>query len=391
MDIINVKIYTANEEFQIIENGFCRIIDDKITDVSDMSRYIRNNDSEVIDAEGAMLFPGFIDAHSHVGMWEDAISFEGDDGNEMTNPSTPQLRAIDAINSFDKCFIEALEAGITTVITGPGSANPVAGQMAAVKTYETRIDKAIIKAPVAIKFALGENPKRVYNSKDQTPMTRMASASIIREQLIKAKQYKEELDDSKQNPEHHKPPKYDFKCEALIPLLKGEIEAHIHAHRSDDIYTAIRLAKEFDLKFTVIHCTEGHLIADELVNDGVKAVIGPTLTDRSKPELKNLTTSAAGILEKAGVRFAICTDHPVIPIQYLPLCAGLAVREGMSYDNAIKAITSEPAKICRIYDKVGSIEKGKTADLALFDCDPLSNYAKPKAVIAGGKCIYNKI
>lgn len=263
--------------------------------------------------------------------------------------------------------------------------------MAAVKTYETRIDKAIIKAPVAIKFALGENPKRVYNSKDQTPMTRMASASIIREQLIKAKQYKEELDDSKQNPEHHKPPKYDFKCEALIPLLKGEIEAHIHAHRSDDIYTAIRLAKEFDLKFTVIHCTEGHLIADELVNDGVKAVIGPTLTDRSKPELKNLTTSAAGILEKAGVRFAICTDHPVIPIQYLPLCAGLAVREGMSYDNAIKAITSEPAKICRIYDKVGSIEKGKTADLALFDCDPLSNYAKPKAVIAGGKCIYNKI
>ena len=234
---------------------------------------------------------------------------------------------------MENCFREALEGGVTTVVTGPGSANPISGQLAAIKTYGNCIDRMIVKAPLAIKMALGENPKSVYHDKSQTPVTRMATAALIREQLYKAKQY---LEDKKRalEDEDSTPPEHDLKCEALIPALKKEIQVHFHAHRADDIFTAIRLAKEFDLDYVIVHGTEGHLIVDELKEEQVRILSGPFLSDRSKPELKNLTPSCPGILMKHGIQTAIITDHPVIPLQYLTLAAGLAVREGADYDAA---------------------------------------------------------
>ena len=384
MLIINAKIYTMAGS--VVDNGWVQVNGGEIADVGNMDQPPESSSQTIIDAKGKWLFPGFVDAHTHLGMWEDGLGFEGDDGNEDTDPSTPQLRAVDAINPMDYCFTEALEAGITTVITGPGSANAIGGQMAAIKTMGKRIDDMIVKAPVAMKFALGENPKTSYHGKSQSPVTRMATASIIREQLNKAKRYEEELQAAAKDPELEEP-EYDAKCEALIPLFRKEIKAHFHAHRCDDIFTAIRIAKEFDLEYVIVHGTQGHKATDVLVKEEVDVLAGPVLCDRSKPELKDLTPANPGILDRAGIRTAVVTDHPVIPIQYLPLCAGLAVREGMDWESAIRGITIVPAQICGIDRQVGSIEPGKDADLVLFDGDPLTFKAKPSLVICNGQIV----
>lgn len=341
----------------------------------------------ILDAEGAGVYPGFVDAHTHLGMWEDALTFEGDDGNEETDPVTPQLRAIDAVNPMDRCFSEAAAAGVTCVVTGPGSANPIGGQLAAIKTYGRRIDDMIVRAPVAIKMALGENPKTVYHGKNEAPSTRMATAALIREQLAKAKRYLADLEKAEQDSEID-PPDYDAKCEALLPALRRETEVHFHAHRADDMYTAIRIAKEFGLDYVIVHGTEGHLIADDLREENARVLSGPFFTDRCKPELKNQTPACPGILASHGILTAIVTDHPVIPVQYLPVCAALAVREGMDHEEALRAITVNPAKICGIDSRVGSIEPGKDADLVLFRGDPLSLTAKPEAVVTGGRVLF---
>ena len=383
MLIIHADIYTMAGN--TIKNGWIRTQGGIIKDLGS-STVEPQTGEDVLDVQGAGVYPGFIDAHTHLGMYEDGLSFEGDDGNEETDPITPQLRAIDAINPIDRCFSEALAAGVTTVVTGPGSANPIGGQLAAIKTYGTCIDEMIVKAPVAIKMALGENPKLVYHGKNQAPTTRMATASLIREELFKAKRYMEDLQRAKDD-EDFDAPEFDMKSEALLPALTGEVEVHFHAHRIDDIDTAIRISNEFHLNYVIIHGTEGHLIAGRLVKEGTRVFSGPFLCDRSKPELKNLTPTSPGILANAGVLTAIVTDHPVIPLQYLPTCAGLAVREGMKYEDALKAITINPAKICGIDDKVGSIEVGKDADLVVFDTNPLEMTSKPKYVIASGKII----
>ncbi|MDD4699490.1 MAG: amidohydrolase [Oscillospiraceae bacterium] len=385
MYITNAKIFTMGEQ-GIIDNGYVLFQHGVIIDLGKMSEFNPVDTQEIVDAKGNCVFPGFIDAHTHLGMWEDSLDFEGNDGNEQTSPSMPHLRAIDAINPVDKCFVEALDAGITTVVTGPGSANPIGGQMVAMKTFGRRIDDMIIKSPIGIKFALGENPKRVYNEKDQTPMTRMGTVSIIREQLYKAKEYLKLLDDQLTHDDADEV-EYDIKCESLIPLLKNEIKAHFHAHRADDIFTAIRIAKEFSLDYTIVHCTDGASIADVLAKEGAEVLCGPLICERSKPELKTLSPKTPGLLGAGGMTVAIITDHPVIPVQYLPLSAGLAVREGMDYYEAIKAITINPAKICGIEDRVGSVEIGKDADFAVFDGDPLSVYSVPKAVFLGGKLV----
>lgn len=385
MDIINAKIFTMDDENTVIESGYIKIENDKITEIGAMSDYISSG-AEVIDAKGANAYPGFVDGHTHLGMFEDGLCFEGDDGNESTEPITPQLRAIDAVNPFDRCFAEALEGGVTTVLTGPGSANPIAGQIAAIKTYGKRIDKMIVMAPAAMKFALGENPKGVYNDKGQMPVTRMATAALIREALHKAKHYMEDKAKTKSDEELDEP-EYDAKYEALIPLLERKIPAHFHAHRADDIFTAIRIAKEFNLDLVLVHATEGYMILDELKEENIPVLAGPYMTDRSKPELKNLSRAATGIMSSNGIETAIITDHPETPIQFLPLSAAVAVREGMNEYDAIRAITSAAAKICKIYDRVGSIESGKDADIVLFDGSPLDIMRKPKAVIAGGKLI----
>lgn len=381
--IINAKILTMDKNDRKIDSGYILIEESRIKSIGDtMDLNIDDySEYEVIDAEGRLLTPGLVDAHSHLGMWEDGLNFEGDDGNEDSEPCTPHLRAIDAINPMENAFSEALSAGITTVVTGPGSANPIGGQIAAIKTYGKRIDDMIIKSPVAIKTAFGENPKSTYSSKSQSPVTRMATASLIRESLLKAREYADKLEKYNLAPDEEDKPEYDIKCEALLPVLKKEIPIHAHAHRADDIFTAIRIAKEFDINLVIVHCTEGHLIADELKRDGYPLLLGPILTDRSKAELKNQSETTPKILSDAGLDIAIITDHPETPEKFLTLCGAVAVKYGMDEYAALKAITSAPAKICGIFDRVGSIECGKDADIVIWDGDPFSVTSKPYSVI----------
>ncbi|MCX8131352.1 MAG: amidohydrolase [Clostridia bacterium] len=344
----------------------------------------------VVDAEGGYVLPGFIDAHCHIGIWEDSVGFEGDDGNESTDPITPQLRAIDGVYHADRAFTEAREGGVTTVVTGPGSANVIGGQFAALKTYGRRIEEMILKEPVAMKVAFGENPKTVYNEKRQMPMTRMATAALLRENLMKAKEYKEQIEKYEDNSEENEKPDYDMKLDALMRVIKKEIPLKAHAHRADDILTAIRIAKEFDVNITIEHCTEGYLIQDILKEEGISAIVGPLLTDRSKIELKNQSIKAPGILSKAGIKLAIMTDHPCIPVQYLGLCAAMAVKEGMDEEYALKAITINAAEITGIADRVGSLEVGKDADMVIFSGHPFELKSRVISTIINGNVVYQK-
>lgn len=380
MLIINAEIMTMSDRLGVIKNGYIEIKDKKIASIGNMAD-APEADVEVIDAGGRLVTPGLVDAHSHIGMWEDGLTFEGDDGNEDTEPITPHLRAIDGINPLDAAFSEALNAGITTVVTGPGSANPIGGQAAALKTRGRRVDDMIIKAPVGMKIALGENPKTTYNDKSRSPVTRMATASLIREALREALDYKTALEKYGADPENEDKPDFDIKSEALLPVLRREIPLHAHAHRADDIFTAIRIAREFDLDLILVHCTEGHLIADELAREGFPVLSGPILTDRSKPELKNQTEASAGMMERADIDVSIITDHPETPEKFLPLCAAVAAKYGMSKDGALRAITINPARACGIDDRVGSLEPGKDGDLVIWDGDPLSIEGSPYKVI----------
>ncbi len=390
--IYNGKIMTmADVDY---ENGYILCDKDKIIAVGhDVTEVEAGLSSDVIkiDAKGGYVLPGLIDAHSHIGMWEDAVGFEGDDGNESTDPVTPQLRAIDAIYHADRAFVEAYESGVTSVVTGPGSANVIGGQFAALKTFGRCVDEMIIKHPVAMKIAFGENPKTVYNEKHQSPMTRMATAAILRENLFKAREYKELWEEYRKNTEELDKPEFDFKLESLVKVLNKEIPLKAHAHRADDIVTAMRIAKEFDLNITLDHCTEGYLIKDLLLESGLPVIVGPMLTDRSKPELRNQNLMNPGILSKQGIKLAIMTDHPCVPVQHLCLCASIAVREGMEPREALKAITINAAEIVGISDRVGSIEKGKDADIIIYDGDPFELKTKVQKTIINGAVIYERI
>lgn len=358
--IKNAKIVTmAGDSY---ENG-CILFDDKILYVGDFKELEAD---KVIDVNGNYVLPGLIDAHCHVGMFEDSIGFEGDDGNEDSDPVMPHLRAIDGINPFDRGFLEARNAGITTVVTGPGSANPVGGQFAAVKTFGICVDDMIVKAPVAMKMALGENPKSVYNEKEEMPLTRMGTAALIRELLIKSRDYMERMDAYNENDEDNEKPEFDIKLDAMLPVLRREIPVKIHAHRADDICTAIRIGREFNIDVTIEHCSDGDAVAPVLEREGLPVMLGPTLSDRSKIELKNLTFGTYKNLSDRGISVAIITDHPEITIENLPLCAVMAVKHGMDEMKAIQGITITAAENCRIADRVGSLEVGKDADIAVF-------------------------
>lgn len=337
----------------------------------------------VIDASGKNVYPGFIDAHCHLGMIEEAIGFEGNDSNEATDPITPQLRAIDGFNPMDRAVEEAKNAGITAVATGPGSANVIGGQFAVLKTCGKRVDNMIVKAPLAMKIAFGENPKRVYNSKQRSPMTRMATAALLRQTLTEAKNYMHKKEKDPETP-------VDFKLEPLIPVLKREIPLKAHAHRADDIFTALRIAKEFNVRITLDHCTEGHLIAQELAGDNVKAIVGPSFGSRSKFELTNKTFDTPKALYEAGIPFAIMTDHPVIPCQYLPLCAALSHKAGLPAIEALKAITIRAAEILELDDRMGSLETGKDANIAIYEGDPMEDMtAHCVMTLIDGQIVYN--
>ena len=388
MLIYNAKIYTMSD-MGVIDNGFILVENGKISRVGKMTELSTPPSREDFNAFGMNVYPGFIDVHTHLGMWEDGLGFEGADGNEITDPSTPQLRAIDGVNPGDYCFLEGARAGVTSILTGVGSANPVGGEFIAMKTYGSRrIDKRIIRSPAAIKFALGENPKKCYNDRDETPTTRTATAAVIREQLYKTRRYMQDIVDYESSlgtENEGTMPDYDIKCEALMPLLKGKVKAHFHCHRADDIFTAVRLAKEFEIKCVLIHATEGGLIADELGEDGFPCVVGPIIADRCKPELSRQSIENAARLHKAGIEVAICTDHPENPIQYLPLAAGVCIKGGLDKETALAAITIGAAKIAGIEDRVGSIEAGKDADIAVLDGEFYDVLTTAKLVLVDGE------
>ena len=337
---------------------------------------------EIIDASGKNVFPGFIDAHSHLGMQESSIGFEGNDTNEMTDILTPHLRGIDGINPMDITFKEAALAGVTTVGTGPGSANVVGGTFCAIKTVGHRVDDMLISDCVAMKCAFGENPKRCY--KDKNNFSRMSTAAKLRELLIKTKEY----DEKKQAAQGDvtKMPKWDMKLEAMIPVIHREIPLKAHAHQANDIFTAIRIAKEFNVRMTLEHVTDGALIAEELAQEkDFMLAVGPSLHSRSKFECKNLDFEAPAALSNAGIPISIITDAPVVPEQYLAMCAGLAVNAGMKPIEALKAITIHPAKHLGIEHRVGSIEKGKDADLVLVEGSPFEILDSVSMVFVNGE------
>ena len=340
-------------------------------------------DAQVIDAGGRLVTPGCIDAHCHIGLDNEACGWEGKDYNEIVDPITPQMRAIDSINPLDESLPNALRGGVTSACAGPGSANVVGGTFTSIKLAGKRVDKMIIKDPVAMKCAFGENPKRCYGQNGKkAPMTRMGTAALLRELLFKTRRYMEDKAAGKN-------PGFDMKLESMIPVLEGKIPLKAHAHRADDILTSIRIAKEFGVRITLDHCTDGALIADELAEEGNWAFIGPSLGSKSKIELMNKSFTTPAVLHKAGVKICIITDAPVIPLQYLPMCAGLAVNAGLDMEEAWKAITISPATAIGIADRVGSLEPGKDADVVIWTADPLTTVGgEAWKTIVDGKIVY---
>ena len=369
-DMVNKEPYKADI---LIEDGIIKAIGTDLT-----------ADGEVYDAEGYDVYPGFIDAHAHLGLDGYGIGFEGADYNEMNDVCTPQLRAIDSFNPLDPTVKMAAQAGVTTVATGQGSSNAIGGTWIAVKTTGVCVDDMIIKDPVAMKCALGENPKRCYREKGNA--ARMTTAANIRQMMLKTLDYMARLEAAGDDPA--KKPAFDYKCEAMIPVMKREIPLKIHAHQANDILTAVRLAREFNVKMTLEHTTEGHLIADKLAEcKEYPMAVGPTLTHASKFELQNKSWETPKILSEKGCLVSIITDSPVIPQQYLTLCAGLAVNAGMDPYEALKAITINPAKHIGIEDRVGSLETGKDGDLVVYEGSPFDINSKVKLVLINGNKI----
>ena len=341
---------------------------------------------EVIDAEGCLVLPGFIDAHCHVGIGEEIYRWEGEDYNEMTDPVTPDMRAIDGINPEDEGFRDARLGGVTAVFTGPGSGNVIGGTGVVMKTAGKIVDKMIVRDPAGLKVAFGENPKMVYGEQKKMPMTRMGTAALLRQALVDAQVYKHKLEEGKADSD--KLPERDLGLETLLKVINREIPLRAHAHRADDIMTAIRIAREFDVDLVIEHCTEGHKIAEELAELGYPAVVGPLLTNRAKVELKDKSFETPGILARAGVKVAIMTDHSVTPIEQLPLCAALAYKAGMDAEDALRAITINSAEILGVSDRIGSLEVEKDADLVIWSDHPFSLVARPLLVIIDGKIVY---
>lgn len=367
--IKNANVYTMDNQ-GLIENGYVLIDDDKISSVGSMKN-LPNVDAEVIDADGRCVTPGFIDAHCHLGMWEDSLGFEGNDGNESTSPVTPYLRAIDGMNVADITFAESLAVGVTTACIGPGSANPVAGVFSTLHTYGDVADNMLITPQAAMKFSMGENPKRIHGKNGKEPVTRMGTAALIREALYKAK----ESSDT------------DFRMAELKKVVNGELDAKFHAHRADDICTAIRIAKEFDLKFSIEHATDALAVADYLKENNVRLNLGPFLTDRSKPEMKSLSFDTPCELIEKGFNIAMISDHPASNGNMLPLNAAYLMKNGISEYESLKTITSNAAANINIDKMYGSITPGKKADILLLSGKPLDFMSKVDTIYVNGKII----
>ena len=379
MFIIHGNIKTM--EGRDFADGYVEIADGKIVSVGDMED-CPGAEGEVLDVQGSLVMPGIIEAHCHMGITEEKKGMEGDDCNENVNPVTPWLRSIDAINPMDAAFNAALQAGIPAAMIGPGSANVVGGQFAFVKTHGRCIDRMIVKAPAAMKVAFGENPKVNYSGQGTSPSTRMAIAAMLREELTKAAAYMKKREKNRDG-------EIDLRYECWLPVLRGEIPLKAHAHRADDILTAVRIAKEFHLRMTIDHCSEGHLVAEDLKRAGFPAIVGPDMASRNKIEVQNMAFKTAGILSNYGILTAITTDHPVSKIQFLPICAGLAVKAGMAFEEGLRAITINAARICGVANRVGSLAPGKDADIAVFTGNPMEIFTETLYTLIDGKIVYD--
>ena len=356
----------------LVENGKIKAIGEHLQTEEGVS---------VVDAEGLQVYPGFVEAHGHIGLDGYGIGYEGMDYNELNDIVSPQLRGIDGVKPMDAAFPKAAEAGVTCVCVGPGSANVLGGTFVTIKTVGRRVEDMLVRDNVAMKCAFGENPKRVYREKKDS--SRMSTAALLREMLFKTREYLEKKEAAGDDPS--KRPAFDMKLEALIPVIKGEMPLKAHAHAAEDLFTALRIAREFNVKITLEHVTEGHLIVEELAKENVPLAVGPTLTSASKYELRNKSWTTPGLLSAAGCQVSIITDSPVIPQEYLPLCAGLAVQAGMDPFAALQAITINPARHAGIADRVGSLEVGKDADFVITDGCPFEVSTKVKHVFIDGK------
>ncbi len=372
-----------------IEDGVIHVVNGKIAEIGgrDETAVHPTGHEQVLEIQNGIIMPGIIEAHCHMGITEEKKAMEGDDCNETVNPVTPWLRAVDAVNTMDAAFDDAVRAGITSAMVGPGSSNVVGGQFAFLKTKGRRIDDLIVRAPAAMKVAFGENPKVNYSGQGKSPSTRMAIAGMLRQELFEAREYLRQKEKAKADQETFQE---DFTKECWIPVLRREIPLKAHVHRVDDIFTAIRIAREFGLKVTLDHCSEGHLIAEELAEEGFPAIVGPDLASRSKIEVQNMAFKTVGVLNKAGVMTAVTTDHPVSLIQSLPLCAGMAVKAGLDLEEGYRSITIYPARICGVDDRVGSLEVGKDADIAVFTGNPMEVFTETLYTIIDGQVVYDR-
>jgi imidazolonepropionase-like amidohydrolase len=385
--IKNATLYTMNKING--ENGYIAFENGIIKEVGRTFDKARFKDATIIDAEGKIVTPGLVDPHCHIGVMEEGIQFEGNDGNEMSNPVTPELRGLDSVYPNDTAFAYTRASGVTTVVTGPGSANAIGGTFTALKTVGNTVDEMMLKEECSMKMALGENPKRVYSGKQKTPFTRMATAALIREWLMKARDYHESMKRYDAGEEDSKKPTFDMKLHSLSRVFEG-LKVKIHAHRSDDIMTAIRIAKEFGLDMSVEHATEAYLITDAIKASGVPLILGPTLGHASKYELINKSFESGAVLEKAGITFAIMTDHPVITTESTLIQAALFIKHGLSTHKAMEAITINAARINGIDDRVGSLEQGKDADIVIWDNALFDIMTRPDKVFIEGTVVHEK-
>lgn len=359
----------AAEDFEV---GTLIVEDGKIKSVS-----AAEGDRDALPYSGKVITPGLFDAHCHIGIYEEGIRDEGNDVNEMTDPVTPDVRAIDGIYHEDPAFAESYEGGLTTFCVAPGSGNVVGGQVCLIKNRRDLPDKMLYKEYVGMKVAFGENPKRVYGNQKKKPMTRMGIAALLRETLTKAENYRNKQDKEK-----------NLGMEALVKVLEGKVPLKAHAHRADDILTALRIAREFGVRITIEHCTEGDRILDALKEAGVPCIIGPSLSTRSKYELRYRNYSTAKVLSDAGILTAIMTDHPVIPAKELRVCAIAAIREGLDPKEALKMITINPAKIFGVDQEIGSLEPGKSADFVVWSGDPFDARTYVEELYVDGVLVY---
>ncbi|PPK70486.1 amidohydrolase [Actinokineospora auranticolor] len=368
-----------------IEGGTVLIDGGRIAAVGPAADVDVPDDAEIVDASGSWVLPGFVEAHGHVGVLEESEGWEGRDLNETTNPVTAQVSALDAINPDDEGFRDALAGGVTTIVVKPGSGNVIGGQTVAVKAWGRTADEMLVRAPISVKSALGENPKRNYGERNVMPATRLGVAAVIREALTKAQDYRARRDRARENGE---PFDRDLADETLARVLDGEIPWCQHAHRADDIATAIRLADEFGYRLVLNHGTEAHLIADLIAERDIPVVVGPLFVSRLKVELRNRTLRTPGILARAGVRIAITTDHPVVPINFLVHQVTLAVKEGLDEETGLRSITTNPAEMMGIGDRVGALAPGLDADVVLWSGDPLDVMSRATRVFVNGRSVY---